>query len=79
MPRKKAPAFEQSLQELETIVQQMERGDLELEQSLAAFEKGISLIRECQTTLDAAEQRVQQLTATAQGLQLTELDDDELS
>ncbi len=77
MPKKKAPAFEQSLQELETIVRQMEQGDLELEQSLAAFEKGIALIRDCQSALESAEQRVQQLTSTASGLALDDFDTDE--
>ncbi len=63
MPRKKkAPDFEQSLQELESIVTQMEQGDLSLEDSLKAFEEGISLTRECQTILSLAEQKVQLLT-----------------
>jgi exodeoxyribonuclease VII small subunit len=54
--------FETSLQALETIVDQLERGDLTLEASLAAFEQGIRLSRGCQQALDSAEQRIRILT-----------------
>ena len=64
MPRKKkTPDFEQSLTDLESLVTQMENGDLTLEASLSAFEEGIKLTRECQTMLDQAEQKVQILTS----------------
>jgi exodeoxyribonuclease VII small subunit len=59
--------FEDSLAELETLVQQMEQGDLTLEDSLAAFERGISLTRGCQTALAQAEQKVNILMQDAQG------------
>lgn len=63
MPRKKkTPDFEQSLADLESLVTQMENGDLTLEASLNAFEEGIKLTRECQTMLDQAEQKVHILT-----------------
>ena len=45
--------------ELEQIVEQLEAGDLTLEKSLAQFEKGVKLSRECQTALTEAEQKVQ--------------------
>lgn len=54
--------FEASLQALETIVDQLERGDLSLEASLAAFEEGVRLSRGCQQALDQAEQRIRILT-----------------
>lgn len=57
-----APSFEQSLTELESIVDALERGDMSLEDSLGAFERGITLTRACQKVLDAAEQRVRILT-----------------
>jgi exodeoxyribonuclease VII small subunit len=64
MPRKKkTPDFEQSLADLESLVTQMENGDLTLEASLNAFEEGIKLTRECQTMLDQAEQKVHILTS----------------
>jgi len=59
MARKKGVNFEESLEELEALVEQMEDGDLSLEDSLAAFEKGVRLARECQDALKNAEQRVQ--------------------
>ncbi|KXJ55716.1 MAG: exodeoxyribonuclease VII small subunit, partial [Neptuniibacter sp. Phe_28] len=62
MPRKKKTTdFEQSLQDLESIVTQMEQGELSLEDSLKAFEEGVSLTRECQNILAQAEQKVQLL------------------
>lgn len=62
MARKKtAPDFEQSLGELQTLVERLESGELSLEDSLAAFEQGIRLTRECQGALGQAEQKVQML------------------
>lgn len=55
--------FEKSLETLENLVETMEQGDLSLEQSLAAFEQGIKLTKECQNALKNAEQRVQILVA----------------
>ncbi|MBT3437464.1 MAG: exodeoxyribonuclease VII small subunit [Oceanospirillaceae bacterium] len=59
--------FETSLAELETIVANMERGELTLEDSLQAFERGIALTRGCQTALAQAEQKVNVLMQDAQG------------
>ncbi|MCP3999578.1 MAG: exodeoxyribonuclease VII small subunit [Gammaproteobacteria bacterium] len=56
--RKRAPDLEKSLTALETIVQQLEDGDIPLEEALKQFEKGVKLSRDCQTALRAAEQRV---------------------
>ncbi|MCG6986015.1 MAG: exodeoxyribonuclease VII small subunit [Thiocapsa sp.] len=57
-----APSFEQALTELESIVDALEKGDMSLEESLTAFERGVGLTRTCQEALDAAEQRVRVLT-----------------
>jgi exodeoxyribonuclease VII small subunit len=60
MARKKAaPDFEQSLSELQTLVERLESGELSLEDSLSAFEQGIRLTRDCQGALSQAEQKVQ--------------------
>lgn len=59
--KKSAKNFEQSLTELQALVERMESGQLSLEESLADFEKGISLTRECQSALTDAEQKVTQL------------------
>lgn len=53
--------FEHSLDELETLVQKLERGDLSLDDSLQAFERGVALYRNCQGALKQAELRVSQL------------------
>ena len=59
MPKKKTPTFEASLAELEQWVSQLEQGEITLEESLAAFERGITLTRTCQQALQTAEQKVQ--------------------
>lgn len=54
-----SPSFESSMQELESIVNKMEQGELPLEDALKQFERGIQLIRQSQKTLQEAEQKVQ--------------------
>ncbi|WP_339490082.1 exodeoxyribonuclease VII small subunit [Pseudomonas sp. EL_65y_Pfl2_R95] len=59
MARKKAAAdFEQSLTELQSLVERLENGEMSLEDSLTAFEQGIRLTRDCQAALAQAEQKV---------------------
>ena len=55
-------SFEDSLTELQQIVDRMERGDQSLETSLDEFERGIKLVQECQRRLEQAQQRVEMLT-----------------
>jgi exodeoxyribonuclease VII small subunit len=54
--------FEQSLDELEQLVEKMEHGEMSLEASLAAYERGVGLYRHCQTALEQAELRVRLLS-----------------
>jgi exodeoxyribonuclease VII small subunit len=54
--------FERSLDELESLVQKLEKGDLSLDDSLKAYERGIALFRNCQTALEQAELRVRLLS-----------------
>jgi exodeoxyribonuclease VII small subunit len=56
---KKNLNLEKAMGDLEQIVEQLEGGDLPLEKSLAQFEKGVKLSRECQAALTEAEQKVQ--------------------
>jgi exodeoxyribonuclease VII small subunit len=58
----KLPDFEQALKELESLVEQLESGDLTLDQSLAQFKRGVELTRHCQNVLDKAQQLVHKLT-----------------
>jgi exodeoxyribonuclease VII small subunit len=53
------PDFEHALAELEGLVERLERGDLPLEEALRTFERGVSLTRQCQTALKAAQQKVE--------------------
>ena len=64
--------FEESLKKLETIVGQLEQGDLALEESLKLFEEGVTLSATCKQELDAAEGKVQMLVKQRDGSQKLE-------
>jgi exodeoxyribonuclease VII small subunit len=69
-PLNKIPAdlkFETALSELETLVARMERGELELEESLEAYQRGASLVQHCQAQLTAAEQKLKIMDDKAAG------------
>jgi exodeoxyribonuclease VII small subunit len=57
--------FERALDELEALVQKLEGGDLSLEESLGAYERGVALYRQCQGALEQAELRIRLLADPA--------------
>ena len=59
--------FEEALAKLESIVDAMESGDLPLEHLLSRFEEGTRLVRVCQTKLEEAEVKIQQIEKTVTG------------
>jgi len=61
------PGFEEALARLESIVKNLEDGDLQLEESLRLFEEGISLTRLCAAKLEEAQRRIDVLTRGEQG------------
>jgi exodeoxyribonuclease VII small subunit len=65
----KNETFEKSLEELENIATELERGNLSLEQSIETFEKGIKLSKECSEKLDKAEKKINLLVQTENGVQ----------
>ena len=69
--------FEAAMRDLEQIVERLEHGDLPLEESLAAFERGVMLTRSCQTALKEAEQKVEILLKKAGGPQVEDFDPDD--
>jgi exodeoxyribonuclease VII small subunit len=60
-PAPEPESFDETLHQLQHIVEQLERGELSLEESLQAFEQGVALSRRGQAILDAAERRVELL------------------
>ncbi|MFD2183467.1 exodeoxyribonuclease VII small subunit [Rhodoplanes azumiensis] len=60
-------AFERALEELESIVERLESGNVPLEESVAIYERGESLKRRCEELLTQAEARVQKITLDAAG------------
>ena len=67
--------FEQAMQQLESLVETMENGDLSLEDSLKYFEEGVKLTRQCQQALKNAEQKVAILLKKDKNSSLAEFDD----
>lgn len=61
------PAFEDALARLEKIVQELEGQDLTLEETLARYEEGSGLVRECTRRLEEAEQRIRVLSVASEG------------
>jgi exodeoxyribonuclease VII small subunit len=71
-----AKKFEVALEDLEQVVEQLESGELSLEDSLAAFEKGVGLVNYCNQKLNEAEKRVELLVKDKEGkLQLKPFED----
>jgi exodeoxyribonuclease VII small subunit len=64
-------SFESAMEQLETLVSRMESGDLSLEESLKAFERGVYLTRFCQDQLQKAELKIQELNSKGE---FTEID-----
>ena len=60
-PKKSTASIESKLNDLEKILEELESGNLELDESLKKFEKGVKLSRECQKTLEEAELKIKVL------------------
>ena len=72
------PKFEEALAELEGVVRRLEQGELPLEDSLAAFERGMALVKQLSTRLESIERRVEVLLKQDDGsLTVRPLDDDD--
>lgn len=63
----KPKKFEEELKDLETIVSQIDSGDLSLEESIGAFERGVALVKALNHKLDEVQRRVELLSRGAQG------------
>ena len=58
----KKMSFEQAVQELESIIEQIEQGEVGLEQSLDEYRRGSTLIKRCRDILDVAEQQIEKMS-----------------
>ena len=65
-----AATFEEQLAELEKVVEQLERGELPLEESVALFERGIALSRSCKAVIERVEGRLEALVAPTENGQV---------
>ena len=64
--KKKKVGFEQQLAQLEQLVNELESGDLELEEGVERYRAGVELLKSLNGSLSVAEQQVEELTATLQ-------------
>jgi len=69
--REERPPFEEAMAELETLVRRLEQGELPLEESLAAFERGMALVRSLAARLEDVAQRVEVLLRVSDGSLVT--------
>jgi exodeoxyribonuclease VII small subunit len=77
-PKTAEPRFEEALAELEALVRRLEQGELPLEESLGAFERGMALAKQLGKRLEDIERRVEVLMQQADGTPVTRpFDDDE--
>lgn len=76
MADKKPVNLEKSLADLESLVEELETGDLPLDKAMKKFEEGIKLTRNCQTALKDAEQKVEILLKSAGGESLQDFEED---
>ena len=60
-------SFETALQELETIVRDLEKGDTPLENSIAAYERGIALKKHCEQKLREAQEKIEKISVNENG------------
>ena len=77
---KKKLTFEEALEQLDTITEQIEQGKIGLEESIAKYEEGMTLVNKCRGMLAKAEHKIQQLQQRADGtLEVTEFEQREES
>jgi exodeoxyribonuclease VII small subunit len=69
--REERPPFEEAMAELETLVRRLEQGELPLEEALAAFERGMVLVRSLAARLEDVAQRVEVLLRASDGSLVT--------
>lgn len=78
MKKEEEKTFEQSLEELEKIAFNLEKGNLDLENSIVEFEKGMKLAKECSEKLDDAEKRINILVQNEETGKLEEVTFEEM-
>ena len=69
-------SFEQAMDSLQTVLEEMERGSLTLEQSIAAYEKAVQLIKRCRQLLEDGQRRIEVLRADAEGVTAEQIRDE---
>lgn len=63
----KAPKFEEAIEQLESIIEKVESGQIGLEESLSQYERGMKLVKQCRQILDTAERRIGELSVDGSG------------
>ena len=69
-------SFEQAMESLQTVLEEMERGSLTLAQSIAAYEKAVQLIKRCRQLLEDGQRRIEVLRADAEGVTAEQIRDE---
>lgn len=75
--KEKPLKFEQAIEKVEAIIEQIESGEVNLEKCLEEYESGVKLLNQCHSILNSAEERISKLSADVQGQLVEEKGDDE--
>lgn len=73
----KMKSFEESIQTLEKLIEELEQGDLPLETALKKFEEGVKLIKYCNKKLDEAEQKIELILKDEEGVKTAPFEEPE--
>jgi len=76
-PKEKPESFEQLFRELEATIAKLEAGELPLDESLALFQRGMELAKQCGVLLDAAELRIKELVPRGEQIAAQDFDEDD--
>lgn len=77
MSKKKSPDFEAAIDQLEILIEQIESGEIGLEESLKRYEDGSKLIQHCRTILDSAEKKIAELAIESESHEAAESESSE--
>jgi len=75
-PKDQSDSFEKLFAELEQVIAKLEAGDLSLDESLALYQRGMELAKQCGTMLDQAELRIKELVARDGEIEVADFQDE---
>ena len=76
MSEEKKPSLEETFAEIETIIEELESGELDLDKSIGKYERAVVLRDRCKKILEESERRVRKITETPEGTEISDFSAD---